>query len=163
MPLGSVQMRCWRYPASYLAIPHLLRLAENMPGKPHRMIANLMGGLALAGQKPAHITCSGVSCTSDNAWVQTPTGHVAAAEFRNSLPQIGALSREAYNADPSYYFASGLAAAEGEIDFAEWLTHGENGGFLCPACKGDHEWRLLDNEMGIYRNDDVQGRGGRLA
>lgn len=147
------------YPASFLAIPHLLRLAESKFGRPRMMISNLLGGLALAGQQPAQVTCSGVSCAPDSTWVKTPIGQAAAAEFKNSLPQIGALSIEAYQADPSHYFASGLVAAEGELDFAEWLTVGENGGFQCPTCKGSHEWWLLDSEMGIYRNDDVFGMG----
>ncbi len=147
------------YPASYLAIPHLLRLAENTPGEARLMITNLLGGLALAGQQPAHISCGGVSCASDNKWVRTPIGQAAATEFKNSLPQIGALSIEAFREDQSSYFASGLAAAEGEIDFAEWLTHGENGGFQCPTCNGEHEWWLLDTEMGIYRNNDIYGLG----
>ncbi|MEM9582673.1 MAG: hypothetical protein AAGA08_06125 [Pseudomonadota bacterium] len=147
------------YPASYLAIPHLLRLAEKLTGKPRLMIANLMGGLALARQQPALSDYSGVSCTGENAWLETPVGQAAAEEFERSLPQIGALSIEAYKADPSHYFASGLAAAEGEVDFATWLTVGENGGFQCPTCDGDHEWWLLDAEMGIYRNDDISGLG----
>jgi len=147
------------YPASYLAIPHLLRLAEDLTGEPRLMIANLMGGLALAGQQPAHADYSGVSCTRDSAWLETPVGQAAAEEFERSLPQIGALSIEAYMANPSHYFASGLAAAEGEVDFATWLTAGENGGFQCPTCGGDHEWWLLDAKMGIYRNDDVFGVG----
>ncbi len=150
------------YPASYLAIPHLLRLAENTPGEPRLMISSLLGGLALAGQQPAHVTYSGVSCTSDSAWVRTPIGQAAASVFKRSLPQIGALSIEAYKADPSSYFASGLAASEGEIDFAEWLSLGENGGFQCPTCNGDHEWWLLNTEMGIYRSDDVFGAGADL-
>ncbi|MEQ8366242.1 hypothetical protein [Roseovarius sp.] len=145
------------YPASYLSIPHLLRLAENKTGEPLLMIANLLGGLALAGHQPAHTSYSGVSCTPDSAWLKTPIGQAAASEFKNSLPQIGALSIKAFKAHPSSYFASGLAAAEGEIDLAEWLAHGENGGFQCPTCSGDHEWWLLGTEMGIYRNDDVFG------
>ena len=147
------------YPASYLAIPHLLRLAGNLTGEPRFMIANLMGGLALAGQQPAHTECSGVSCTRDSTWLETPVGQAASEEFERSLPQIGALAIEAYKSYPSYYFASGLAAAEGEIDFATWLTLGENGSFQCPTCGGDHEWWLLEAKMGIYRNDDVFGAG----
>ena len=147
------------YPAIYLAIPHLLRLAENLTGEPRLMIANLMGGLALAGQQPAHTDCAGVSCAPGSAWLETQLGQAAAKEFEKSLPQIGALSVEAYKAHHSHYFASGLAAAKGEIDFAAWLTIGENGGFQCPICGGDHEWWLLDAKMGIYRNDDVFGAG----
>ncbi len=147
------------YPASYLAIPHLLRLAEKTLGEPRLMISSLLGGLALAGQQPAHVTYSGVSCAPDSTWVRTPIGQAVATGFKNSLPKISALSIEAYQADPSFYYASGLAAAEGEIDFAEWLTFGENGGFQCPICNGDHEWWLLDTGMGIYRNDDVFGAG----
>ena len=147
------------YPASYLSIPHLLRLAEKMSGEPLLMIANLLGGLALAGQQPAHTSYSGVSCAPDSPWLETPVGQAAATGFKNSLLQIGAFSVEAYKAHPSSYFASGLAAAEGEIDLAEWLTHEENGGFQCPTCSGDHEWWLLDTEMGIYRNDAVFGAG----
>lgn len=147
------------YPASYLAIPHLLRLAQNRPGAPRHMIANLLGGLALAGQQPAHVEYSGVSCRPDGAWIKTPMGQAAAKVFKNSLPQIGAFCVEAYQADPSFYFASGLAAAEGAVDLAEWLTFGENGGFQCPACQGHHEWWLLGAEMGIYRNEDVFGVG----
>ena len=134
------------YPASYLSIPHLLRLAENLTGEPRLMIANLMGGLALAGKQPAHTDYSGVSCAPDSPWLETPVGKAAAKEFEKSLPQIGALSIEAYKVHPSPYFASGLAAAKGEIDFAEWLTFEENGGFQCPNCNGDHEWWLLDTK-----------------
>ena len=147
------------YPASYLAIPHLLRLAGNLTGEPRLMIANLMAGLALAGQQPAHANDFGVSCAPDSAWLETQVGKAAAKEFEKNLPQIGALSVEAYKARPSHYFASGLAAAKGKIDFAMWLTIGENGGFQCPTCGGDHEWWLLDEKMGIYRNDDVYGAG----
>lgn len=147
------------YPASYLAIPHLLRLAENTPGEPRLMISNLLGGLALASQQSAHVTCSGVSCAPDSEWIRTPIGQAAAAEFKHSLSQIGALCIEAYKAVPSSYFASGLAAAEGELDLAEWLTLGENGGFQCPSCSGDHEWWFLGTKMGVYRNDDIYGLG----
>lgn len=145
------------YPASYLAIPHLLRLAQNKTGQPLLMIANLLGGLALAGQQPANSNYSGVSCTPESAWLKTPIGKAAAAEFKNSLPQIGALSIKAFKAHPSSQFAFGLAAAEGQIDLAEWLAFGEEGGFQCPACNGNHEWWLLATEIGIYRNDDVFG------
>ena len=123
------------------------------------MIANLMGGLALAGQQPAYTDYSGVCCTSNNEWLETSVGQAAEEEFKRSLPQIGALSIEAYKAHPSHYFASGLAAAEGEVDFATWLTFGESGGFRCPTCNADHDWWLLGAEMGIYRNDDVFGLG----
>lgn len=143
------------YLASYLAIPHLLRIAEKLTGEPRLMIASLMGGLALAGQQPAHTDYYGVSCTSGNAWLETPAGQAVAEEFEMSLPQIGALSIEAYKADPSHYFASGLAATEAEVDFATWLTAGEYGGFQCPTCGGDNEWWLRDAELGIYRNNDV--------
>ena len=147
------------YPASYLSIPHLLRLAENVSGEPRLMTANLLGGIALAGQQPAHTDYSGVSCTHDNAWLETPVGQAAAEEFKRSLPKIGALCIEAYKVDPSNYFASGLAAAKGEVDLATWLTIGENGGFQCPNCDGDHEWWLLNAEMGVYKNNDVFGAG----
>ncbi|QBF34211.1 hypothetical protein [Thalassococcus sp. S3] len=147
------------YPASYLAIPHLLRLAEHLTGEPRLMIVNLLGGLALAGQQPAHSDYSGVSCTPGSPWLETPIGHAAAKEFEKSLPKIGALTIEAYKVRPSHYFASGLAAAKCEIDFATWLTFGENGGFQCPTCDGDHEWWLLDGKLGIYRNEDVFGTG----
>jgi len=147
------------YPASYLAIPHLLRMAESLTGEARLMIANLLGGLALAGQQPADSDNAGVSCRFGNEWLGTPVGQAAAEEFDRSLPQIAALSIEAYRTDPSQHFASGLAAAEGEVDFAEWLTSGENGCFQCPTCGGDHEWWLLDGKMGIYRNDDVYGVG----
>ncbi|MDX8351883.1 hypothetical protein [Cognatiyoonia sp. IB215182] len=149
------------YPASYLAIPHLLRLAENLAGEPRRMIANLLGGIAMAGQQPAHADYSGVSCTPDSAWLETEVGKAAAKEFEKSLPRIAALSIESYREHPSHYFASGLAAAEGEIDFATWLTIGENGGFKCPTCCGDHQWWLLDTNMCIYKNDDVFGLGAK--
>ena len=145
------------YPASYLAIPHLLRLAENVTGEPRSMIAGLLGGLALAGQQPAHY--SGVSCTADSPWLKTQVGKAAAEEFKRSLAQIRILSVEAYKMHPYHDFASGLAAAEGEIEFAKWLETGENGGFQCPTCGGDHEWWLLDGKMGIYKNDDVFGLG----
>ncbi|MEL6103065.1 MAG: hypothetical protein AAFR68_17355 [Pseudomonadota bacterium] len=123
------------------------------------MIANLLGGLALAGQQTAHTDDFGVSSTPIKLWLETPVGQAAETEFKRSLPQIGALSIEAYKADPSHYFASGLAAAKGEIEFATWLTAGENGGFECPTCGADHEWWLLKAEMGIYRNKDVFGGG----
>lgn len=148
------------YPASYLSIPHLLRLSKKMSGEPRLMIANLLGGLALAGQQPAHSDYSDVSCSPGSPWLNTPLGKAAAKQFKESLPRICALSIAAYRAQPSYYFASGLAASEGEIDLAEWLTSGENGGFQCPSCGGDHEWWMLDGKMGIYRNDDIFGAGG---
>ncbi len=137
------------YPATFLAVPHVIRLAETAQPAALPDIALFLGGVALHGRLPH--TAGGVSLAEGEDWAATPTGKRAAEALTAALPAIAALCEASYHDIQSTYYASGLAAALDHLQFASWLTFGENGGFVCPECGEDNEWLIFGDRLAVYR------------
>lgn len=136
------------YPATFLALPHVIRLADTAQGKALGTIASFLGGVALSAQLPA--TSGGVSLAEGEPFAATPLGQRAGTVFDACRPDIARICIDAFSADPFCYFASGLAACESHIDLALWLAAPECGGFLCPVCGSDNEWLLFGDDLAVY-------------
>lgn len=136
------------YPATFLALPHVLALAETAPDEAIPTLAQFAGGVALNARLPS--TSGGVSLVENEGWAATSLGQKAAAAFATALPRIAELNTRAYKMEPSHYYASGVAAALGHIELACWLYWGENGGFLCPSCEQDNQWLMFGDIIAVY-------------
>ncbi len=137
------------YPVTFLALPHVIALAPRAPAEAQGALASFLGGVALSARMPS--TSGGVSLADGEPFAATPLGQRARAVFETCRAEIARLNIAAFAADPFTYFASGLAAAEGQVALASWLASGENSGFLCPSCGADSEWLLFGDDLAIYR------------
>jgi predicted RNA-binding Zn-ribbon protein involved in translation (DUF1610 family) len=120
------------YSATFLALPHLVALADVVPPAHRRQIALFLAGVALHGQLPR--TSGGVSLAPGDPWAETPTGRKAGQVFKDLLPEIARLCEVSYREDPNAWFASGMAAARGDLALAQRLETGELAVATCPQC-----------------------------
>lgn len=120
------------YAATFLALPHIVALAETLAPEHRRTATIFLGGVALHGRLPA--TSAGVSLAKGEPWADTPTGRKAARTFDALMPEIALLCAASYGEEPNPWQASGTAAALGDRGLALWLEQGEPGAARCPAC-----------------------------
>jgi hypothetical protein len=123
------------YSATFLALPHVVALADVVPPDHRRTISLFLGGVALHGQLPR--TSGGVSLAPGDPWAATPTGQRAGTVFRALLPEIARLCEISCREEPNALHASGMAAARGNLDLAARLEAHDGGSTICPACGGE--------------------------
>lgn len=149
------------YSATFLALPHVIALAETEPAARRRTMSVFLGGVALHGQLPA--TSGGVSLAEGDPWATTPTGRRATEVFRASLPQIANLCETSYREDPNQWHAAGVAAALGHLALAYRLESGTGAHVKCPACGQVFAWQIFGDRTALYPDslalDDI--RSGR--
>ena len=120
------------YSATFLALPHVVALADTLPPGQRRTVTLFLAGVALHAQLPR--TSGGVSLASGDPWAADATGQRATKVFLALLPDIARLCEQAYREEPNQWFASGMAAARGDLDFAQRLETLDGPSTLCPAC-----------------------------
>lgn len=120
------------YSATFLALPHIVALADTLPPDHRRTFTLFLAGVAQHGQRPA--TSGGVSLAAGEPWASTPTGQRAGEVFRALLSDIGRLCEQAYREDPIGWYAAGMAAARGDLDLADRLETYDGLVPICPHC-----------------------------
>ena len=138
------------YPATFLALPHIIALAPEAPAEAQGLIAAFLAGVALHAQLPR--TSGGVSLQPGDPFPETDLGQRATRIFQECLPDTARLCQSAFAADPFTFYASGVAAADGNLPLAAWLAAQENGAFLCPACQANCTWLLFGDDLAVYRD-----------
>lgn len=120
------------YSATFLALPHLVALADVVPPGHRGTIALFLAGVALHGQLPR--TSGGVSLAPGDPWTETATGERAGQVFRDLLPEIARICEQTYREAPNQWLASGMAAARGDLALADRLETEELTSPICPGC-----------------------------
>jgi len=135
------------FPASFLALPHVVALAETLSGRSLESLALFAGLVVLHAREQPRF--GGHSLHESEEWWQSEPFQDVEAVFEKLLPEIGKVCLRAYRKTPYHVVAAGLAACCGHAELGAHL-HSESGTYSCPSCKTRHEWELIAGKVAIY-------------
>ena len=129
------------YSATYLALPHLIRMFPRLAPEHQSVLAADLGYIAWCSLNEAHDMMGGTSLKRLKA--RGGDWRTAAQFFCDALPTVSSLGRTVWERPESegdYYLAGGILGADGHVSLAEHVMTGGDGYTTCPKCRSEYAW-----------------------